>query len=88
MTTQTDDTRRILDMLSQGKITVDDADRLIKAMSTDRPAETATPDTATDGRPRARWFRINIHRSANDPAQKPKDVNLSLIHISEPTRPY
>ena len=27
MTTQTDDTRRILEMLSQGKITVDDADR-------------------------------------------------------------
>ena len=31
MTTQTDDTRRILDMLSQGKITVDEADRLIRA---------------------------------------------------------
>ena len=30
MTAQTDDTRRILDMLSQGKITVDDADRLIQ----------------------------------------------------------
>ena len=38
MTTQTDDTRRILEMLSQGKITVDDADRLIQAVSADRAA--------------------------------------------------
>jgi hypothetical protein len=78
MTTQTDDTRRILDMLSQGKITVDEADRLIKAVSTDRPAETATADTATDGRPRARWFRINIRKPAKDQTQGAKDVNIRV----------
>ena len=78
MTTQTDDTRRILDMLSQGKITVDEADRLIKAMSADPPAETATADTATDGRQRARWFRINIHKPAKDQTHKPKDVNIRV----------
>ena len=37
-----DETRRVLDLLAQGKITVDEADRLIKAVSEDRPAETAT----------------------------------------------
>ena len=78
MTTQTDDTRRILDLLSQGKITVDDADRLIKAMSADRPAETAAADTATDGRARMRWFRINIHKPAKDEMHKPKDVNIRV----------
>jgi hypothetical protein len=78
MTTQTDDTRRILDMLSQGKITVDEADRLIKAVSADRPAETATADAATDARPRARWFRINIRKPASDQAHKPKDVNIRV----------
>jgi hypothetical protein len=78
MTTQSDDTRRILDMLSQGKITVDEADRLIKAMSADRPAETTTADSAADGRPRVRWFRINIHKPAQDPTYRPKDVNIRV----------
>jgi hypothetical protein len=78
MTTQTDDTRRILDMLSQGKITVDEADRLIKAMSADPPAETATADTVTDGRRRPRWFRINIHKPAKDQTHRPKDVNIRV----------
>ncbi len=77
MTTQTDDTRRILEMLSQGKITVDDADRLIQAVSADRAA--AVPaDTAADARPRARWFRINIHKPAKDEAHQPKDVNIRV----------
>ena len=77
MTTQTDDTRRILEMLSQGKITVDDADRLIQAVSADRAA--AVPaDTAADARPRARWFRINIHKPAKDEAHRAKDVNIRV----------
>ena len=78
MTTRTDDTRRILDMLAQGKITVDEADRLIKAMSADPPTETATADTATDGGRRVRWFRINIHKPAKDQAHRPKDVNIRV----------
>jgi hypothetical protein len=78
MTTQTDDTRRILDMLSQGKITVDEADRLIKALTAERPAETATADTATDGRPGVRWIRINIHKPAKDQTHRPKDVNIRV----------
>ena len=78
MITQTDDTRRILDLLSQGKITVDEADRLIKALGADRPAETATPDTATDGRERVRWIRINIHKPAKDETHRPKDVNIRV----------
>jgi hypothetical protein len=78
MTMQTDDTRRILDMLSQGKITVDEADRLIKALSADPPTGTATTDTAADGRQRARWFRINIRKPAQDLAHKPQDVNIRV----------
>ena len=73
-----DETRRVLDLLAQGKITVDEADRLIKAVSADRPAETATADTATEGRPRVRWFRINIHKPAKDPTHRPKDVNIRV----------
>jgi hypothetical protein len=77
MTTQTDDTRRILDMLSQGKITVDEADRLIKALGADRPAEAAAPDPAADGR-RPRWFRINIQKPGRDDTGGPKNVNIRV----------
>ena len=83
MTTHTDDTRRILDMLSQGKITVDEADRLIKAVTADQPAGTAAADnsaagTMADGKPRPRWFRINIHKPAKDESHRPKDVNIRV----------
>jgi hypothetical protein len=78
MTIQTDDTRRILDLLSQGKITVDDADRLIKAISAEVPAGTAAAETAADGGQRARWFRINIRKPASDQAHTPKDVNIRV----------
>ena len=77
MITQTDDTRRILDMLSEGKISVDEADRLLKAMSADPAAGTAaaapSPDTT-----RARWIRINIHKPAKDDGHEPKDVNIRV----------
>ena len=78
MTTQTDDTRRILDMLSQGKITVDEADRLLRAMGADRPAETAAADAAAGERKTARWVRINIHKPANDETHRSKDVNIRV----------
>jgi hypothetical protein len=78
MTTQTDDTRRILEMLSQGKITVDDADRLIQAVSADRAAAATPADAASDAKPRARWFRINIHKPSKDDTHQPKDVNIRV----------
>ena len=74
---QTDDTRRILDMLSQGKITVDEADRLLKAMSAVSESGTATPDKPADG-PSARWFRINIRKPADGHAHEAKDVNIRV----------
>ena len=78
MTTETDDGRRILDMLQEGKITVDEADRLLKALNAEQPPETATADTATNGRERVRWIRINIHKPAKDEAHQPKDVNIRV----------
>ena len=77
MITQTDDTRRILDMLSEGKISVDEADRLLKAMSADPAAGTAAAAPSTDTT-RARWIRINIHKPAKDDGHRPKDVNIRV----------
>jgi hypothetical protein len=81
MTTHTDDTRQILDMLSQGKLTVDDADRLLKAVFAAQPAaETADADASApaDRTQRPRWIRINIHKLATDDMKKPRDVNVRV----------
>jgi hypothetical protein len=74
-TAQTDGTRRVLDMLQEGKITVDEADRLLKALAADR-TESATAG-ATDASERVRWIRINIQKPAND-GHKAKNLNIRV----------
>ena len=79
MTTHTDDTRQILEMLSQGTITVEQADQLLKAVCAAQPvAQTSAAETPTDGAQRPRWVRINIHKLAKDGTHKPKDVNIRV----------
>ena len=79
MTTQIDDTRRILDMLQEGKITVDEADRLLKAVTAEAPAGAAAAgEPPADGRARPRWIRINVQKPANDLGQKAKNVNIRV----------
>ena len=75
--TQTDETRRVLDLLALGKITVDEADRLLKALNTDGHEESA-PEGEASSRPAARWIRINISKPANDASHKPKNVNIRV----------
>jgi hypothetical protein len=83
MTTQTDDTRRILDMLQDGKITVDEADRLLKALSESKAGQTGSAgqageaEAAADGADRVRWIRINIQKPA-DEDHKAKNVNIRV----------
>ena len=79
-TTTTDDTRRILDMLAQGKITVDEADKLLKALGGATPANGAetTDDAAAGEKSKARWVRINIHKPANEHRAQAKDVNIRV----------
>ncbi len=69
----TDDTRRVLDLLAQGKITVDEADQLLKAVGA--PAD-VPPNAEADAK-RPRWVRINVHRPAND-HRREKDVNIRV----------
>ena len=69
-----DDTRRVLDLLAQGKITVDEADQLLRAMAAAAPgAAAAGPDEAA--RPALRWVRIAVHKQAKE-GHKDKDVNI------------
>ena len=69
-----DDTRRILDLLAQGKITVDEADRLITALG----VQAAPPPKAEDGEPqKMRYVRIAVHKPANE-RRGDKDVNIRV----------
>jgi len=73
-----DDTRRVLDLLAQGKITVDDADRLLTALGAAGSTETAgaaTADTAPCATPR--FVRIAVHKTAKE-GKRDKDVNIRV----------
>jgi hypothetical protein len=73
-----DDTRRILDLVAQGKVTVDEAQQLLGAI--DAPsAEVAAPATGAEEseRPKARWLRISIHKTGKE-GHRDKDVNIRV----------
>ena len=71
-----DESRRVLELLAQGKITVDEADRLLKAVaSAQAPAGDASgPGTA----PKPRWLRINIQKQSDDHHGEKKNVNVRV----------
>ena len=67
VTSETDTTRRILDLLAQGKITVDEADQLLRAVSGSKgkPPSESRNDPQAD-RSNARWMRITIDKAPRD----------------------
>lgn len=69
----TDDTRRILEMVAQGKISAQEADELLKAMGAAR-AETAAPGEIH--KREARWLRISINKQGD--AGRRKEVNVRV----------
>jgi hypothetical protein len=73
-----DDTRRILDLLAQGKVTVDEAEQLMGAIGAPPQASAAAPPTPDEAeRPKPRWVRINVHKTAKEGKQD-KDVNIRV----------
>jgi len=72
-----DDTRRILDLLAQGKITVEEADQLLRAMAA--PADAAPTAATASNEPSAtpRYVRITVHKTAKDD-RRDKDVNIRV----------
>ena len=77
----TEETRRVLELLAQGKITVDEADRLLRAIGA--PPDTAKapasggppPDPSTAKTPR--FIRIEVHK-ARPGCDRPEDVNIRV----------
>jgi SHOCT-like protein len=76
MTAINDDVRRILDLLAQGKISVDDAHRLIAALG---PRSDAAPADAAAAPP-PRYLKIAVHKPANEhrPGDEGKDVKIRV----------
>jgi hypothetical protein len=72
-----DDTRRILDLLAQGKITVDEADQLLRAMSAASDAAPTAADASKEPSGAPRYVRITVHKIAKDD-RRDKDVNIRV----------
>lgn len=73
-----DDTRRVLDLLAQGKVTVDEAQQLLGAINAPAADEAGSGARADQGeRPKPRWVRIAIHKSAKD-GRHDKDLNIRV----------
>jgi hypothetical protein len=71
-----DDTRRILDLVAQGKITVDEGQQLLGAINT--PAANAAAGAPEDGgKPKPKWMRIAIHKTGRE-GRGDKDVNIRV----------
>jgi len=71
--TMSEETRRVLDLLAQGKITVDEADQLLRAVATP-PVDAAAP---AGERPKPRWVRIAVHKPSHH-GHGDKDVNIRV----------
>jgi SHOCT-like protein len=81
MNSNNDETRRILDLLSQGKITVDEAQQLLSAL--EEPAAGASAALASESpsdaeKPAPRFLRITVTEAPNDFKPKGKTVNIRV----------
>jgi hypothetical protein len=65
--TDTSDSRRILDLLAQGKITVEDADQLLRAINAAPSVPPPGPDGDSGPRPAtAKWLRITVDKQPKE----------------------
>lgn len=72
-TTDGSDTKRVLELLAQGKITVDEADQLLRALGDGAPADGGSE--AAGAKPR--WMRITIDRVAEG-GRPARTVNIRV----------
>lgn len=73
----TDDRRSILNLLAEGKITADEAERLLTALDRSRAtdSETLEPGPLTN-RTRARYLRVCV--DTDEPGEGPTKVNIRV----------
>lgn len=69
--------RRILDMLAEGKISVDEAEKLLSAISAGSEPEERQPDSSEVGKPKPKYLRIVVEPD-------PKDSDGERVNIRVP----
>jgi len=71
-----DESRRVLELLSQGKISVDEADQLLRALKDQgHHAEAQSEVASTPAKPR--FMRIHVRKPGKD-GREDKDVNIRV----------
>ena len=73
----TDQTRRVLELVAQGKVTVDEAEELLRALKA-APVKDDAPGTAEAGEEsKPRYMRILVHKAGKE-GRPDKDVNIRV----------
>jgi hypothetical protein len=73
MPTMTDDSRRILELLAQGKITVDEADQLLRAVGASAPGDGNSGESVRA----PRWLKVMIDKAGKE-GRPPKQVAIRV----------
>jgi len=69
--------RQILQMLAEGKVTADEAERLISAV--EQPGPAASPsEPATAGKSRPKYLRVQVDAEDNEKHDGPTKVNVRV----------
>jgi hypothetical protein len=68
--------RQILEMLAEGKITADEADRLINALEREQPE--SPPGAAPRSKPRPRYLRVVVNSEEDPGGDGPGRVNIRV----------
>ncbi len=68
--------RQILQMLAEGKITADDAERLMDALEREQPP--SPPGAAPRPKPRPRYLRVEVNSEDNAEGDRPNRVNVQI----------
>jgi hypothetical protein len=61
-----EETRRVLEMLAQGKLTVEEADQLLRAIGAPPPESAVANDREPAGKPAPRFFRVTVTQPGGD----------------------
>jgi len=70
--------RQVLEMLAAGKITAEEAERLIAALERDIPASAAQPDVSTKPGFKAKYLRVIVESDDSNDHQGPVKVNTRV----------
>ena len=75
----TDNRRQVLDMLAQGKITVDEAERLLALVDQPAAGESARDDASEAGKHSRKYLRVVVEPgSQNDEKEEAERVNIRV----------